>query len=101
MENSWPWLIRSKLTGMMPCAYCERPATMNIPSNPERVCFEHALEFWTGLLRYTREHSTCVKHERWCSCRACKELRVSCLRAAAITAAGPSPRERFPIRLAS
>jgi hypothetical protein len=27
---------------------------MKIPSNPEHVCFEHGLEFWTGLL-------TCVK----------------------------------------
>jgi hypothetical protein len=85
----------------MRCTYCERPATMRIVSTPEQVCFEHALEFWTGLLTYTHDHASCVKHVRWCSCRACEELSASNLRAAAIKAAGPSPRERFPIRLAS
>jgi len=89
------------LIEMMNCAYCERPAAMKIPSTPEQVCFEHALEFWTSLLVYTHDHSTCVKHERWCSCAACEELSASFRRAAAIKAAGPSPRELFLIRLAS
>ena len=76
---------------------------MKIVSNPEQVCFEHALEFWTGLLVYARDRSDCAKHERLCTCRSCKELSASYLRAVAIAAAGPSPRdhERFPIRLAS
>lgn len=77
---------------------------MKIVSNPEDVCFEHALEFWTGLLVYARDRSDpCVKHERLCTCRSCEELSASHLRAIAIAAAGPSPRdhERFPIRLAS
>jgi hypothetical protein len=30
---------------------------MQIVSNPERVCLEHALEFWTGLLVYAKDHS--------------------------------------------
>jgi hypothetical protein len=77
---------------------------MKIVSNPEQVCFEHALEFWTGLLVYARDRSDpCVKHERVCTCRSCEELSLSYLRAIAIAIAGPSPRdhEHFPIRLAS
>jgi hypothetical protein len=77
---------------------------MKIVSNPEQVCFEHALEFWTGLLAYARDRSDPrVKHERLCTCRACEELSASNLRAIAIAAAGPSPRdhERYLIRLAS
>jgi hypothetical protein len=51
---------------------------MKIVSNPELVCFEHALEFWTGLLVYARDGSDpSVKHQR------------------------PRDHERFPIRLAS
>jgi hypothetical protein len=48
---------------------------MKIVSNPDQVCLEHALEFWTGLLVYARNRSD----------------------------PGPSPRvdERYPIRLAS
>lgn len=77
---------------------------MKIVSNPEQVCFEHALEFWTGLLVYARDRSEpCVKHERVCPCRSCKERGSSYRRALAIAAAGPPPRdhERLPIRLAS
>jgi hypothetical protein len=77
---------------------------MKIVSNPEQVCFEHALEFWTGLLVYARDRSDpCVKHERVCTCRSCEELSASYLRPIAIAIAGPSPRdhEHFPIRLAS
>ena len=75
--------------GMVLCAYCGQEATMRIVSNPEQVCFDHALEYWTGLLDYWRETSvTCVKED---------------LRACAIAAAGPSPadHEHFSIRLAS
>ncbi len=77
---------------------------MKIVSNPEDVCFEHALEFWTGLLVYARDHlDACVKHERLCTCPSCEELSASAWRALAIAAAGPSPgdHERFQIRLAS
>jgi hypothetical protein len=89
---------------MICCAYCEQEATMKILSNPEQVCFEHALEFWTGLMAYASDRSDpCVKHERLCACRSCRELSASYLRALAIAAAGPSPRDhqRFRIRLAS
>ena len=45
---------------------------MQIVSNPERVCLEHALEFWTGLLAYAQDHSDpCVRQERLCTCRLC------------------------------
>jgi len=89
---------------MLVCAYCEQEATMRIVSNPEQVCFEHAMEFWTGLIRYARNISdTCVKQERLCTCRACEELSASYLRASAIAIAGPAPQdhEYFSIRLAS
>jgi hypothetical protein len=71
----------------MRCAYCGQEATMKIVSDPEQVCLEHALEFWTGLMVYARDRSDCcVKHERLCTCRSCEEF---------------SDHERFPIRLAS
>ena len=76
---------------------------MRIASNPERVCFEHALEFWTGLLIYAREEDADVrvKHEQ--SGRWSDELSASALRAVAIAAAGPPPRgrEHVQMRLAS
>ena len=77
---------------------------MRIVSNPEQVCLEHAMEFWTGLLVYARGTSDiCVKQERLCTCRACEELSASYLRASAIAVAGPAPldHEHFSIRLAS
>ena len=89
---------------MMCCAYCEQPATMRIVSNPEQVCFDHAMEFWTGLMLYVRDTAdTCVKQERLCTCHACEELSASYLRASAIAFAGPAPldHEHFSIRLTS
>jgi len=89
---------------MVCCAYCGEPATLRIVSNPEQVCLVHALEFWTGLLNYVRDHSApCVKHEGNCSCRACEEMNAAFVRARAIAAAGPAPQDddRFQIRLAS
>jgi hypothetical protein len=89
---------------MMGCAYCGQPATTKIVSYPEQVCFEHALEFWTGLLVYARDRSEpCVKHERVCTCWACQDRIASYRRSLAIAAAGPPPRdrERPAIRLAS
>jgi hypothetical protein len=76
------------LSDMMCCAYCGRRATETIVSYPEKVCFAHALEFWTGLLAYARDHS--------------QDSKASELRVAAI-AVGPSPgdHETFSIRLAS
>jgi hypothetical protein len=78
---------------------------MTIVSNPEVVCREHGLEFWTGLLGYARDRreDLCVKNEGLCTCWSCEELGASHLRATAIAAAGPSPwdHERFRIRLAS
>ena len=109
------------LMDMMCCAYCGQPATMKILSQPEQVCFDHALEFWTGLLVYAKNSTEpCVKHEPSCICESCEELTASYLRAIAtatageelrgsyrramaVAAAGPSPaaHERFPIPLAS
>ena len=40
---------------MTRCAYCEHQAMTTITSNPNRVCREHAVEFWTGLVAYARD----------------------------------------------
>lgn len=71
------------------CAYCGRPATLKIASNPDDVCFEHAVEFWTGLLAYVRSRS-----------------EVELTREAQDVSAAPSDHaedadERIPTRLAS
>jgi hypothetical protein len=56
------------LSDMTTCAYCNRPATATIIANPSRVCAEHAREFWTGLLSYTRGRSeVCLKGEMPCT----------------------------------
>lgn len=92
------------LTLMTCCPYCGKQATMRIVSFPELVCFDHALEFWTGLLGYAHHSSdACVKHDRECTCPSCEELSASDLRAIAVAAAHPSPgdHEHTPIRLAS
>jgi hypothetical protein len=89
---------------MTSCAYCGRPATARIVSNPEEVCVEHALEFWTGLLLYARHPlEPCVKHEKLCGCRLCEELSAAYRRTVAIARAGRSPvrAEHYPVRLAS
>jgi hypothetical protein len=77
------------LSDMTCCAYCRRRATETIVSYPERVCFEHALEFWTGLLVYARDLS--------------EDSKASQLRVSAIAAVRPSPGDHaaFSIRLAS
>jgi hypothetical protein len=75
-----------------------------IVSNPDRVCLEHALEFWTGLLVFATDRSEpCVKTEQLCSCGSCKELSASYLHAAAIAATPRSPGDhvRSTMRLAS
>lgn len=86
--NGYSWVLVQPpmLTVMSCCAYCGRPATMRIVAFPEQVCFEHAMEFWTGLLVYARDLS---------------EIRA--IQLIAIAAAGPSPadHEHFAIRLAS
>ena len=89
---------------MATCSYCDQPASVTIVSDPQRVCIEHALEFWTGLLAYASLRSaTCVKQERLCTCPSCEEWSASQLRSVAIASVGPSPgdHERFPMRLAS
>ena len=47
----------------MTCAYCGQRATMKIVSIPEHVCFDHALEFWTGLLVYATDRQSLVRRE--------------------------------------
>jgi hypothetical protein len=89
---------------MMTCAYCARPATATIVANPHRVCVEHAVEFWTGLLDYTRGRSVaCVKNVALCACRACEQQDAARLRSFALSRVGPSPGDHddFGIALAS
>jgi len=92
------------LCGMKCCAYCRHEGTTRIVSTTQRVCLEHALEFWTGLLAFAMECTErCVKHQGLCSCRSCEESSASTQRAIAIAAAGPPPpdHQSFSIRLAS
>lgn len=89
---------------MTTCSYCKRPATDTIVATPHRVCLEHALEFWTGLLGYARGRSgSCVKDQMVCECAACEERAEWQMRTFAIGSVGPSPgdHEDFPMRLAS
>jgi hypothetical protein len=89
---------------MTSCAYCGRPATTRIVSNPEEVCVEHAAEFWRGLLVCAAHPmEPCVKYERLCTCRLCEELSACYQRTVAIAVSGRSPArdEHFPVRLAS
>ena len=87
---------------MLCCAYCGQAATIQIVSNPGRVCLVHALEFWTGLLMYAKDRSDrCVRQKRLCASRLCAGLTAPDRRA--IAAAEPSARDGalVQIRLAS
>jgi hypothetical protein len=89
---------------MTTCPYCTKPATATIIATPHRVCAEHAQEFWTGLLAYTRGRSEpCIKLETLCDCVRCEELGVAQLRALAIARVGASPGDHveFAMPLAS
>ena len=77
---------------IMRCAYCERPSTMRILSNPEHVCFEHAVEFWKGLLAYARHRTPPLLHEPLCACQSCQELGASARKDIAAEAAGSKGR---------
>ena len=86
------------------CSYCTQPATTTIIANPHRVCLEHALEFWTGLLAYARGRSgECVKNQEQCFCPLCDALTAEQARHQALASATTSPgdHEDFAIRLAS
>jgi hypothetical protein len=76
-----------------------------IPSNPDRVCPAHALEFWTAVFAEVRSRSSlCKHHNRLSTCGTCSRLNeLRERKAAAIAAAGPPPlvAERVPIRRAS
>ena len=90
---------------MTACAYCEEQATAIIPSNPEHVCLQHALEFWNGLLGFARDRrrDRCMKDEQLCSCWSCEQLTAPYQRPALSEAADRSHahQERQPIQLAS
>jgi hypothetical protein len=84
------------------CAYCGQPATVDIPSNPGRVCLTHALEFWTGLLAYVRDRSgPCERREKAYACGSCDEpSALKARKVPAVAAAGPQPgvTESVPTR---
>jgi hypothetical protein len=50
----------------MRCPYCLSEAALRIPSVPDRVCLNHAIEFWTGLLRYNKVQSRDERRELPC-----------------------------------
>jgi hypothetical protein len=85
------------------CSYCKRPATHTIVAIPHRVCLEHAVEFWTGLLDYTQGRSgACGQDTMPCASAACGELAESQVPAfAAHSVRPPGDHENFAMRLAS
>jgi hypothetical protein len=57
---------------------------MNIIASPQRVCAEHAVEFWTGLLAYSHARAgVCIKNDQQCSCLRCREMAADFSKAAA------------------
>lgn len=78
---------------------------MAIPSNPDRVCPTHAIEFWATVFAEVRNRSSlCVHHKRLSTCGTCQQLSaLKEQKVAAIAAAGPSPAvpERGAIERAS
>jgi hypothetical protein len=60
----------------MNCAHCGQPATLRIPTFPDAVCTEHAIEFWTGLLKFARDarpqSGLCASAP--CECWTCNDL---------------------------
>jgi hypothetical protein len=92
------------LPGMTTCPYCHHPATMTIIATPDRVCVEHALEFWSGLLGYARGRSApCVRNDEVCFCPLCEEHAAQQLRVSSIKSVGPSPGDHveFAMPIAS
>lgn len=88
---------------MLWCPYCGQRATMKVVANPENVCFDHALEFWRGLLAFARDSKKSrTKPDRLYSQRR-EVTGAARRRAIAIAYAGPPPgaRDPAPIRLAS
>ena len=51
------------LADMEHCAYCSEPATVRIVSSPDRVCVNHAIEFWDGLMAYAKSRATSSDRE--------------------------------------
>jgi len=78
----------------MTCPYCEHQAVTTILSNPERVCREHAEEFWTGLLAFAMDRRRDAAYENF---------PVSFPRAVESAPRRPHPviHEVFPLRVAS
>jgi hypothetical protein len=45
----------------MSCEYCSELATVRIPSISNRVCVDHAIEFWTGLMAFAAKDRPAVE----------------------------------------
>jgi hypothetical protein len=92
------------LADMTTCPYCTQPATMNIISNPGRVCVDHAVEFWTGVLAYSHARAgVCIKADQMCACPRCVEMAEDFVNAEALKRASalPGDHEDFGIQIAS
>ena len=62
---------------IMDC-YCGQPAVLRIPAAPEAVCRAHAIEFWTGLLAFTRARTEVRESQTLrCLCLTCNQLSAS------------------------
>jgi hypothetical protein len=88
------------------CSYCDERAVVDIPAIPSPVCLEHAVEFWTGVLAYARQHAEHAEPMKThATCAICKELSAARARTigAAVAAVPTPPQPAAPraLRLAS
>jgi hypothetical protein len=84
------------------CAYCQQPATVHIPSNPEHVCRAHAVEFWTGLLAYVKDRTDLGEtRDTPCTCETCIQLSAVNARLTAIEGGVAASRDADSVSLAS
>jgi hypothetical protein len=77
---------------------------MTIISTPSRVCVDHAIEFWTGVLGYSHARAgVCIRNEKECTCPRCVEMAEEFAKAAALLRVAPSRADRadFAIGIAS
>jgi hypothetical protein len=80
------------------CAYCGQRATVHIPSNPEHVCREHAVEFWAGLLAYVKDRTDHRETpDTPCTCRTCNQLSAVSSRLSVIAGDVTAPPAAEPV----
>jgi hypothetical protein len=61
----------------MHCGYCDQEAVLRIPSIPEQVCHEHAVEYWTALVKCASDHPASEPERVPSDCWICNGLSAS------------------------